>query len=389
MGEIRAIEPCGLVAASTFSGCGGSSLGYRMAGFSVRYANEFVEAARDTYAANQSPATFLDGRDIRTVTGAEILEYCGGSVDLLDGSPPCSDFSTAGKREKGWGKVKQYSDTEQRVDDLFFEFARLVREVQPRCFVAENVSGLVKGSAKGYFKLILAALRDCGYRVEAKLLTASWLGVPQARQRLIFVGVRADQGFDPIFPKPLPYQYTVREAICPDEPLLAVYDTMGTVGGFAKATDTTDTPSQTITTQTHLHYQLFGGAKLEKDPETGQNLVFTKYSIYETWKRLGIGESPSGSYFNLIRTNPDRPAPTIAASHGSPGVASAAHWEIPRKFSLGECRRLCSFPDDFILTGDYAQRWERLGRAVPPVMMSHIAAGLRDALLADRSLTHV
>lgn len=378
MEDIRVLEPNGLTAASTFSGCGGSSLGYRMAGFRVAYANEFIDAARDTYAANAESYTVIDGRDIRDVTGRDIISAAGGEVDLLDGSPPCSDFSTAGRRDEGWGKVKKYSDSEQRVDDLFFEFTRLVREVQPRTFVAENVSGLVKGTAKGYFKMILAAMKDCGYRVEAKLLNASWLGVPQARQRIIFVGVREDLGFDPPFPKPLPYQYSVREAISPDAEMIAIYDTRGTF----TPKNVTDTPSSTITTQTHLHYQMFGGDPVEKDPETGQNLVFTKYSIYESWKRLGVGGSPTGSYFNLVRVNPDRPAPTVAASHGSPGVASISHWETPRKFTLGECRRLCSFPDDFILTGDYAQRWERLGRAVPPVMMSHIAAGIRDALNA-------
>ncbi len=347
MGEIRAIEPCGLVAASTFSGCGGSSLGYRMAGFSVRYANEFVEAARDTYAANQSSATFLDGRDIRTVTGAEILEYCGGSVDLLDGSPPCSDFSTAGKREEGWGKIKTYSDTEQRVDDLFFEFVRLIREVQPRCFVAENVSGLVKGSAKGYFKRILAEMRASGYRVNAKVLNASWLGVPQSRERLIFVGVRDDQPFEPIHPRPLPFQYTIRDA-------------------------TADIAECGMT-----------------DPETGMRISIEDYAIHSSWKNLKPGKSPAGKHYTLTRCSPDRPAPTITATGGNVGSASTCHGEVPRKFSLLELRRLCSFPDDFALTGTYVRRWERLGRAVPPVMMSHITAGLRDALLADRSLTHV
>ena len=348
MGEIRAIEPCGLVAASTFSGCGGSSLGYRMAGFSVRYANEFVEAARDTYAANQSSATFLDGRDIRTVTGAEILEYCGGSVDLLDGSPPCSDFSTNGKRHEGWGKVKNYSDTTQRVDDLFFQFARLVREVQPRCFVAENVSGLVKGSAKGYFKLILAALRDCGYKVNAKVLNASWLGVPQARERLIFVGVRDDQAFEPVHPRPLPYRYTVSDAIG---------------DGLIEAGDTID-------------------------PEDGYDLSIVPYSIYPFWLRTAIGAS-SAERFNLFKINPKRPSPTIVATGGNAATASIAHWNVPRKLTLLELRRLGGFPDDFVLTGIHPKRYERIGRAVPPVMMSHIAAGLRDALLADRSLTHV
>ncbi len=111
---------------------------------------------------------------------------------MLDGSPPCASFSTAGKREEGWGKVKLYSDARQRTDDLFFEYARILKGLQPKVFVAENVAGLVRGTAKGYFKLILAELKDCGYRVEARLLDARWLGVPQMRERVIFVGVRND-----------------------------------------------------------------------------------------------------------------------------------------------------------------------------------------------------
>ena len=101
----------------------------------------------------------------------------------------------------------------QRTDDLFFEYARLLKGLLPKCFVAENVSGLVKGVAKGYFLEILAALKGSGYRVEAGLLDAQWLGVPQTRQRLIFVGVREDLGLPPAFPRPLPYRYSVREAL--------------------------------------------------------------------------------------------------------------------------------------------------------------------------------
>jgi DNA (cytosine-5)-methyltransferase 1 len=79
--------------------------------------------------------------------------------------------------------------------------------------VAENVSGLVKGVAKGYFLEILAKLKACGYRVGCKVLDAQWLGVPQARQRTIFVGVREDLGKEPVFPKPLAYRYSLREAL--------------------------------------------------------------------------------------------------------------------------------------------------------------------------------
>ncbi|CAO3439428.1 DNA-cytosine methyltransferase (EC 2.1.1.37) [Azospirillum argentinense] len=126
MAEIAALSWNGFTAASTFSG-GGSSLGYRMAGFRVAWASEFIEAARDTYRANAAPYTVLDPRDIRQVKPEDILSAIGmrpGELDLFDGSPPCASFSTAGKREKGWGRAKAYSDTVQRTDDLFFEYIR-------------------------------------------------------------------------------------------------------------------------------------------------------------------------------------------------------------------------------------------------------------------------
>ena len=201
---------------STFSGCGGSCLGLEMAGYEILFASEFVQEARDTYELNH-PGVHIDGRDVREVSADNILETIGmkvGELDVLEGSPPCAAFSTAGRREEGWGKVKNYSETTQRSDDLFFEYARLLAGLQPKVFIAENVSGLVKGSAKGYFKMSLAALKKCGYQVEAKLLDASWLGVPQARQRLIFQGVRNDLNTKPQWPTPFEHRYSIRDA-CP------------------------------------------------------------------------------------------------------------------------------------------------------------------------------
>jgi tRNA (cmo5U34)-methyltransferase len=215
MKEIAALPWNGFNVVSTFSGCGGSSLGYKMAGFRVLWASEFIPAAQETYRANH-PGTILDTRDIRQVKASDIeaaIGMSGREIDLLDGSPPCASFSTAGKREAGWGTEKKYSDTTQRTDDLFFEFARILKDLQPKTFVAENVSGLVKGSAKGYFIEILKALKECGYRVSVKVLDAQYLGVPQMRQRTIFVGVREDLGVEPRHPSPLPYVYTVRDAL--------------------------------------------------------------------------------------------------------------------------------------------------------------------------------
>jgi DNA (cytosine-5)-methyltransferase 1 len=341
MDEIRALPWNGFTAASTFSGCGGSSLGYRMAGFRVAWASEFIPAAAETYRANAGPSTILDMRDIREVTASDVLSALGmeaGQLDLLDGSPPCASFSTAGKREAGWGKVKAYSDTKQRTDDLFFEYARLLDGIRPRVFVAENVSGLVKGTAKGYFKLVLARLREYGYKVEARVLDASWLGVPQARQRLIFVGVRDDLGVSPVFPKPLPYQYTVRDAL----------------------------PEITGPTM--------------RDPETGADISIERYAIGREWERLRPG-GKSDKYLSLIRANPGAPFPTVT-TQGQLNAACPVHWAECRKLTLGELRRLGGFPDDFALTGTFVQRWERIGRAVPPVMMATIATVVRDRILA-------
>ncbi|ADD94681.1 hypothetical protein [uncultured phage MedDCM-OCT-S08-C620] len=93
-------------------------------------------------------------------------------------------FLLAVKR-KGWGVGKKYSDTKQRVDDLFYEYTRILKGLQPKVFVAENVAGLVIGTAKGYFKRILQELKDCGYDVKCKIIDAQWAGIPQMRKRTI------------------------------------------------------------------------------------------------------------------------------------------------------------------------------------------------------------
>lgn len=372
MEEIRALPWNGFTAASTFSGCGGSSTGYRMAGFKLLWASEFIDAARDSYKANAAPHTIVDGRDIREVQPEDILKATGlkpGELDLFDGSPPCASFSTAGKREAGWGKVKKYSDKEQRTDDLFFEYSRLIRGLQPKTFVAENVSGLIKGTAKGYFLEILKELKSCGYRVSCKVLDAQWLGVPQTRQRTIFIGVREDLGIDPVHPKPLAYRYSVRDAL----PWITrvVHDTSGQFG----VGEITDRPSPAITVGVNsvnsLHFKVDG-----PEPETD----ISRYAIGAEWDNLKPGEQ-SDKYFNLVRTDPDKPSPTVCGSHGNSSTAGITHPHEKRKFTIAELKRICGFPDDFILKGTYAQQWERCGRAVPPVMMSHIAATVRDEIL--------
>lgn len=319
--EIRTIPWNGFKVVSTFSGCGGSCLGYRMAGFRVVWANEFVPTAADSYEAN-SPDSILDRRDVRKVQSEEILKATGlqkGELDLFDGSPPCQAFSTAGKRHKGWGQEKKYEGGhQQRNEDLFFEYVRLLNGLMPRCFVAENVSGLIKGVAKGYFLEILAALKDCGYRVDCRVLDAQWLGVPQQRQRCIFVGVREDLNTEPCHPNPLPWRYSVVEAI----PWLS------------------------------------GGRVRQAEGFNSEVWVDTASEPYTT-----VGTSPASG-----------------CNRNSNGGKVEVDQER-RKFTITELRRICAFPDDFILTGSYSKQWMQLGNSVPPLMMKAIAETVRDRIL--------
>jgi DNA (cytosine-5)-methyltransferase 1 len=173
MAEIAGRTPDqGPAVISLFAGAGGSCLGFKMAGFRTLAASEFVPAARETYGSN-FPRVPILAEDIRELTSDRLLAAAGvdvGEADVLEASPPCCTFSASGRRQATWGKVKRYSDTKQRVDDLFFEFARILAGVQPRVFVAENVPALAQGASWGYFKEILAALRGCGYVVEPYVL---------------------------------------------------------------------------------------------------------------------------------------------------------------------------------------------------------------------------
>jgi DNA (cytosine-5)-methyltransferase 1 len=339
----------GFTMVSTFSGCGGSCLGFEMAGYDLRWANEFIPEARETYRANHD-GVILDGRDIREVKGSEILKAIGlevAELDLFEGSPPCASFSTAGSREKGWGKVKSYSDSEQRADDLFFEYSRLIKEIQPKTFIAENVSGLVRGTALGYFREILRDLRSNGYTVEAKLLDASWLGVPQARKRIIFIGVRNDlvekYKVAPAFPSPFDYQYSLNEAL----------ENVSLLDKFI-------------------------------DPETNKEIGLEKYAVGPEWDKTQIGKS-SEKYFQLVKPNPYKPIPTITTKVGIVGAAAVVHPLQKRNFTLEELRLLSSFPKDFELTGTYAQRCERIGRSVPPLMAKAIGETIaREILVKTR-----
>lgn len=260
---------------STFAGCGGSSLGYKWAGFKELLATDWEENSIQTLKVN-FPDTLVIKRDIKDFTGKEIMELTGlkkGELDVLDGSPLCQGFSTAGKRE--------VSDPR---NSLFQEFCRLLIELKPKVFVMENVSGIFKGKMLGNFKIIFKELEDSGYKVKAKLMNTKYYNVPQSRQRTIFIGVRNDiGGVEPTFP-------------IPNKKILTFYE----VTKDLKITETATIPGKGITKKV-LNTTIEG--------EGGE-----KYNF--------------GSLFNWQRIYRFKPCPTILKT------MSLLHWKEDRYLTI-------------------------------------------------------
>lgn len=317
---------------STFSGIGGSSQGYKQAGLDVVASVEFLDYQARIYKANHKN-TKVYQEDIRKLDPLEILKELNikpRELDILDGSPPCSSFSTAGSINDGWGKAKKYGNKVQRTDDLFLEYIRFIDKIQPKVFVAENVSGLIKGVSKGHFNEFFRLFKSCGYQVSAKLLNASNYYVPQKRQRIIFIGVRNDLNIAPSFPEPSIKKITLSEAF---KDIVNSYEEL-------------------------------------------EEVNITKYAIHKELVKLSI-YGKSSKYLNLLKESPFEPCRTLTATASQITAASVCHWDN-RKFTIPELKRIASFPDDYIILGNnYNEKAEGLGRCVPPKMMEAIARNIK------------
>ena len=178
---------------SCFACGGGSTMGYKLAGYDVIGCNEIDPRMMKLYIANHHPKySFCE--DIRTFKMRKDLPEELYQLDILDGSPPCSSFSTSGIREDGWGKEKVFREgqAEQVLDTLFFDFIDLAKELRPKVVIAENVKGLMLGNAIKYVQRIYQEFERAGYVLCHTLCDASLMGVPQRRERVFFTAIRED-----------------------------------------------------------------------------------------------------------------------------------------------------------------------------------------------------
>lgn len=355
---------------STFAGGGGSSTGYRLAGGNILCMNEFVEEAQNTYRENYPNTPILPG-DIKKLSGKDFLDIAKldvGELDILDGSPPCSAFSVAGKlshskdgkHSDGWGQTKNYSDGKmvENIEDLFFEFLRVADEIKPKVIIAENVAGLTVGEAKTYFNKIQNTFEDIGYDVCAKVLDSRYFGVSQTRTRVFFIGLRNDittkagltfMNIANVFPEESRDVVSLEEALKDLE-----YD-------YEEVKMLTDRFSNTA-------YWKQTGSKMPNNPDK----VLT-----------GGDYHPKGHHFNLKRVSLKQPGPTLTAMGSQITTAGAFHWNEPRKLTIGELKRIQSLPDDFILTGKWNQKAERIGRMVPPLLLKSIADSVYEKVIKE------
>ena len=353
---------------STFAGGGGSSTGYRLAGGKILAINEFVPEAQNTYRENYPNTTIVPG-DIKKLTGTYLMEQANigiSELDILDGSPPCSAFSMAGSVSHGkgnthadaFGKKKQYSDIKgvENVEDLFFEFLRVAKDIKPKVIIGENVEGLTMGEAKEYYNKITNTFEKIGYDVCSQVMNSKNYGVSQTRTRVIFIGIRNDitekvglnfMTIQNVFPEPSDKIIPLKEALQGLE-----YDPEEIKELTEKFVNTA--------------YWKDTGSKMPKNPDK----VLT-----------GGDYHPKGHHFNLKRVSQFAPAPTLTAMGNGQTNAGAFHWNEPRKLTLGELKRIMSLPDDFKLTGKWNQRAERIGRMVPPLMMKAIADSIYEKVL--------
>lgn len=319
--DLKNVAKNGLKVFTTFHCGGGSSFGYKLAGFDVIGGVEIDPQMMEVYRANHNPKhSFLEGvgdfnkRD-------DIPEVLRG-IDILDGSPPCSSFSMAGAREGKWGKESKFREGQavQVLDDLFFEFIRTAEKLKPKVIVAENVKGMLLGNAKGYVAEIVDQYGKIGYDTQIFLLNSKKMGVPQRRERVFFLCRRRDLELPNIELKF-------------DEPVITCGEAFKGRNG--------------------------DGAMLSE--------AFRKWWVMTPPGKSFSTVHPKGSFFNSQKLSPHMTSPTMTATGG----AVLSRWDEPRKLSTEEMLVVQSFPDDYDFCGMDPKYV--MGMSVPPFMMQRVA----------------
>lgn len=328
---------------SCFSCGGGSTMGYKLAGFDVIGCNEVDSRMMDVYCRNHDPKfPFIE--PIQEFKKREDLPDELYNLDILDGSPPCSTFSMAGSREEAWGKMKHFREgqAEQVLDTLFFDFIDLAEKLQPKVVVAENVKGLLIGEAKDYVRRIYEAFDNAGYYCQHWLLDAQYMGVPQRRERVFFVCLR----------KNLAEPFLCQASLFEQVPFLRL-EFNEPIIPFGEVVDYSGREVKSKVLRLLWENRRYGDIdqSVANIRLRGKNGNFGQSYVYET----KISPTLTGKEESLILFN------------------------HPRFLGQSEVCCISSFPKDYIFCGQSPHYV--CGMSVPPVMMAQIASQIYEQWL--------
>lgn len=324
--DLKNIVPNGKTVFSCFHCGGGSTMGYKLAGYDVLGGVEIDPEMMKIYRVNHNPIhSYLMGvQQFKNILDSDLPKELF-NLDILDGSPPCSSFSMAGSREKAWGKKKKFREgqSEQVLDDLFFDFIDIAKKLKPKIVVAENVKGLIMGKAQGYVKQIYQKFNEAGYDLQLFLLNSAFMGVPQKRERVFFIAKKKNLFFEKL-------KLEFKEDVISCEKSFIGVNTIG-------------------------------------KPNTIEQNKW--WALCEKGKAFS-SVHPKGHLFNSFKLNPSEPSPTV---NGSAGASSSGfyHWNTSNHLSDKCYARLQSFPDDYNYLSSYSVYVN--GMSVPPFMMQRIS----------------
>ncbi len=324
---------------SLFTGAGGLDLGFEKAGFEIIWANEFDKSIWATFEHNFSN-TKLDKRSIIDLLSDEIPD-----ADGIIGGPPCQSWSEA-------GAGRGICDPRGK---LFFEYIRVLKDKQPKFFLAENVAGILSHKHSEAYSNIVKEFENAGYVVSQKLLNANDYDVPQDRKRVIIVGYRKDLGKKFEFPEPQEYKPVLKNAIWDlrrAKPAKEGNKTNGNKGLWA--------PN---------HEYMNGGFS----------------TIYMSRNRVRSWDEPSFTIQAGGRHAPIHPqAPKMKFIEQNKRIFVPGKEHLYRRLSVRECARIQTFPDDFLfIYENIADGYKMIGNAVPVNFAKHIAKKIYDDLKND------
>ena len=290
---------------SLFSGAGGLDFGFIKAGHQILWANDLYRDAVETYQKNIGNHIVCE--DISKISTSDIPD-----CDIVIGGFPCQGFSVA--------NTKRHVDDERNV--LYKQLLRVIRDKNPKFFLAENVKGILSIGKGKVFQMILDDFQSIGYNVQYRVLNAADYGVPQTRLRVIIVGVRKDVHFEYKYPSPT--------------------NSKDGANGLPRWVSVSD------------------ALKDIPDPDLPNNLPNHNYSKYKLSFNGYIGHRP---------LNPDMPAPTVTArGDDKGGVVILPHPTAARRMSCRELATIQSFPLDYEFQGNRSSVYRQIGNAVPVLL---------------------